>query len=237
MLFVDFCDGYREELEIVEEPSFISILLSEFKLKLKDLQLKHLRVLLETAEDLSARELIHTVIDAFKQPLPGDGQEEALVTDICANIGAKLPGAAYNLDNGVFVDQSEKFLAKTEGMRKFEPVLKRFICRHLLHMVEGSPFVPTHPLDYFIGNDYFPWPEGIEIESGDGIVPLPLQLKHAHTLWQAMNELLNAVNGNQDDGYPGNVSISGAAQGNSSTATNKPNKQKKRGAKAYRFKF
>jgi hypothetical protein len=84
--------------------------------------------------------------------------KEALVTEICANIGAKLPGAAYTLKNGVFVDPSEKFLAKTEGMRKFEPVLKRFICRHLLQTVEGSNFVPTYPLDQYIGNDYFPWP-------------------------------------------------------------------------------
>ena len=69
MLFVDFCDGYREELKIPEEPSFIFTLLSEFKLKLKELQLKHLRVLLETAEDLSARDLIHTVIDVPRAEL------------------------------------------------------------------------------------------------------------------------------------------------------------------------
>jgi hypothetical protein len=63
MLFVAFCVGYQEELKIAEEPSFILKLLDELKLKLKDLQLKHLRVLLESAEDLSARELIHTVLD------------------------------------------------------------------------------------------------------------------------------------------------------------------------------
>ena len=96
----------------------------------------------------------------------------------------------------------------------------------------------THPAAATCGTlrtlDAGPWQEGIEIESNDGIIPSNVQLKHAHTIWEIMNELLDAVNVNQDDG-PANLNTSGAAQGNTSTATNKQNK-KKRGAKGNRFK-
>ena len=151
-LFVTFCKTFEDSLRIQGASELVNVLLDTDKTpSMKEVHLKHLRALYETTEVIASGVLINAVPNRFKVPLGAtvnesakewvDEQKKQVAKEICAKIGALLlaeQGSTYALN-----DLSARFAAETAGMRRFETVLRCFICRHLLKNEPEDIFQPS----------------------------------------------------------------------------------------------
>jgi len=147
---------------------------------IRELRLKHLCSLYEVIEDMVADAVIHTTPDRFRQPLVQHG----VVSNICYKIGSLLAKAtAGHAAAGTTATLAAHTMIA--GKEMLEPVLKRFIARHLKEQCDMKPEWPLH---YSVPR--FPWPKGAGLseDEAEDTFPEEICIGHAYSLWAELKK-------------------------------------------------
>ena len=147
---------------------------------IRELRLKHLCSLYEVIEDMVADAVIHTTPDRFRQPLVQHG----VVSNICYKIGSLLAKAtASHAAAGTTATLAGHTMIA--GKETLEPVLKRFIARHLKEQCDMKPEWPLH---YSVPR--FPWPKGAGLseDEAEDTFPEEICIGHAYSLWAELKK-------------------------------------------------
>eukprot|EP00928_Gymnodinium_smaydae_P052800 TRINITY_DN36961_c0_g1_i1.p1 TRINITY_DN36961_c0_g1~~TRINITY_DN36961_c0_g1_i1.p1 ORF type:complete len:299 (-),score=40.62 TRINITY_DN36961_c0_g1_i1:505-1401(-) len=121
------------------------------------LKLRHLRSLYELIEDIVADAVLPAVPDRFQQPF---SDASVAVDKACLALGRNRGGSDT--------------AAMSAGHLRLEPVLKKFVFRHLR---EGAELEPTYPLlTSAMDERHFEWPEGDEPSEAELEEAFPMTL-------------------------------------------------------------
>ena len=148
---------------------------------IRELKLKYLCSFYRVVEDMVADAVIHTTPDRFRQPL----DDRNAVGRICFRIGSLLSKSTAHMNNATSSTATIEAHIMIAGREILEPVLKRFIARHLKEQCELKPEWPLH---YSVPR--FPWAKGVQLneeEAGD-IFSEGICVGHAYSLWAELKQ-------------------------------------------------